>query len=67
MKPADIAIIAALALIVGAIAYYLIKNRKKGGCGSCPYAKGCPNCNKERCETCEKEGTDEGKGAQKTK
>lgn len=67
MKPADIIIIAVLALIVGAVVFYLIKNRKKGGCASCPYSKGCPNCNRERCEACEKDRKDTDKGARNGK
>jgi len=59
VRPADIAIIVALVLVVGAIGAYLVKNRKKGGCASCPYANscqsrkdhgGCPDNKKKRDE-----------------
>jgi len=55
MKSVDIAVIAALVLIVGAIIAYLIKNRKKGDCASCPYAKSCPRSKGESGEKCAEE------------
>ncbi len=48
MKPIDIILIAALALIVGAIVAYIVRKKIKGekigcgcGCQSCPHASVC--------------------------
>lgn len=49
MKSADSVVIATLVLLVGAIAAYLIKNRKKSGCAGCPYAKNCSARNPDGC------------------
>lgn len=44
----DIIVIIVLLLIIGAVAAYMIRNKKKGksscgcsGCGSCPYSSSC--------------------------
>ncbi len=44
----DIAVIALMALIIGAICLYLYRQRKRGvKCIGCPYSKDCSgNCDK---------------------
>ncbi len=46
----DFIVIGILALIVGAIIFYLVREKKKGvKCIGCPYAKGCASKSCGKC------------------
>ena len=45
MTPTEILAIAAIALIVGGAAFYIIKSKRSGKrCIGCPYADKCKSC-----------------------
>ena len=41
----NVIVLAVLAVIVGAVVWYLVRAKKRGeACVGCPYAKGCGGC-----------------------